>query len=78
MTGNGQFRCIGKGHCGSVWAADGNEEAMKREDGGPERSLQNDWHMHKIISNRYKSNPGLSITIPEPIAFIPASDVSWW
>jgi hypothetical protein len=45
------FRRIGAGFCGTVWTAIADEDpyfgfAFKREDGGPERSLQNDFEMH--------------------------------
>ena len=40
-------RRIGQGFCGTVWATLNGTVAMKREDGGPGRSLQNDFIMHK-------------------------------
>ncbi|RAH59512.1 hypothetical protein BO85DRAFT_393056 [Aspergillus piperis CBS 112811] len=41
-----KYRCIGAGFCGTVWAQ-GNGPAIKRENGGPERSLPNDYVMHQ-------------------------------
>ncbi|KAF2430267.1 hypothetical protein EJ08DRAFT_670603 [Tothia fuscella] len=42
------FRRIGRGFCGSVWAVDrvGNSCAMKRGDGGPGRSVRKDYDFH--------------------------------
>lgn len=43
---NEMLRRIGQGFCGTVWASyTGN--AHKREDGGPGRSLRNDYNMHQ-------------------------------
>ena len=44
-----KFRRIGAGFCGSVWAPDQREPfAFKREDGGPGRSLLNDFVMRAM------------------------------
>ncbi|KAI5357754.1 hypothetical protein Slin14017_G117670 [Septoria linicola] len=45
------FRQIGKGFCGSVWVVGrpGRAYALKREDGGPGRSLHKDSEMHMKI-----------------------------
>ncbi|KAL9086079.1 MAG: hypothetical protein Q9165_007291 [Trypethelium subeluteriae] len=76
------FRCIGKGFCGSVWAnGTVDEYAMKREDGGPGRSLRNDWEMHNIISNSLKivtSQKTFHMIVPQPHAFISIEDDEWW
>ena len=53
------FRSFGLGFCGSVWAAPiGFEDAcaMKREDGGPGRSLYNDYIMHQKILEGFSVN----------------------
>jgi hypothetical protein len=45
------FRLIGSGFCGSIWAPPEEKDsfALKREDGGPGRSLANDHCMHKRV-----------------------------
>ncbi|KAI9712285.1 MAG: hypothetical protein M1820_001498 [Bogoriella megaspora] len=102
-----EYRCIGKGFCGSVWAnnttyttntpdtpntthtADTTDAApdttdkcsIKREDGGPGRSLRNDWEMHNIISSSFKSVASLTrfnTIVPQPYAFISAENEKWW
>ncbi|KAL4916997.1 zinc finger protein-domain-containing protein [Aspergillus aurantiobrunneus] len=43
---------IGAGFCGTVWAADAHpESAFKQEDGGRDRSLENDSRMHQHLGN---------------------------
>ncbi|KAL1862369.1 hypothetical protein Plec18170_001195 [Paecilomyces lecythidis] len=44
-----KFRRIGAGFCGTVWAEPDSSSAFKREDGGPGRSLSNDFNMHKRV-----------------------------
>ncbi|KAJ9202460.1 hypothetical protein DTO164E3_1049 [Paecilomyces variotii] len=44
-----KFRRIGAGFCGTVWAEPDDSSAFKREDGGPGRSLTNDFEMHKRV-----------------------------
>ncbi|KAF2235951.1 hypothetical protein EV356DRAFT_444216 [Viridothelium virens] len=76
-----EYRCIGKGFCGSVWASTVDKRAMKREDGGPGRSLRNDWEMHNIISNSLKSvtsQTRFNMIVPQPHAFIPIENDEWW
>ena len=82
-TMNGaEYRCIGKGFCGSVWANGTVDScAMKREDGGPGRSLHNDWEMHNIISNSLKSvtsRQRCDMIVPQPHALISAENDKWW
>lgn len=49
---NPELHCIGSGACGSVWASSlGSGPASKREDGGPSRSLQNDFTVHQRVLN---------------------------
>ncbi|KAF2092891.1 hypothetical protein NA57DRAFT_49382 [Rhizodiscina lignyota] len=76
-----EFRCIGKGFCGSVWASSqADEPAMKREDGGPGRSLRNDWDMHNIVRNAFTSlkNNFDNMIVPQPHVFITGEDMDWW
>lgn len=77
---------IGKGFCGTVWAASERGYAFKREDGGPDRSLRNDFEMHnRIIQSLQKladsdGSPkiNLRIQIPDCYEFIRATDQKWW
>ncbi|KAL3480840.1 zinc finger protein-domain-containing protein [Aspergillus californicus] len=39
---------IGTGFCGTVWAAKDEQSTFKREDGGPHRSLTNDYNTHTL------------------------------
>lgn len=46
------YRRIGAGFCGSVWGVsrdDCSSVVIKREDGGPGRSLYNDFRIHEIL-----------------------------
>jgi hypothetical protein len=48
------FYKIGTGFCGTVWTSTDDSlknYAFKREDGGPGRSLLNDYDMHIEFSN---------------------------
>ncbi|KAJ9297352.1 hypothetical protein DTO271G3_4645 [Paecilomyces variotii] len=49
-----KFRRIGAGFCGTVWAEPDDNSAFKREDGGPGRSLANDFEMHKRVIRSLK------------------------
>ncbi|KAF2770347.1 hypothetical protein EJ03DRAFT_360717 [Teratosphaeria nubilosa] len=76
---------IGKGFCGSVWAADraGPASAMKREDGGPGRSVTKDSEMHKRIESSLSTlqrshNLATHLNIPAHRQFVSASDSTWW
>ncbi|KAI4109719.1 MAG: hypothetical protein L6R37_000406 [Teloschistes peruensis] len=73
------FRRIGAGHCGSVWSVDKGEEAKyaaKREDGSPNRSLHNDYIMHrKILENVTINHPRISI--PACHRYMSPDD-TWW
>ena len=76
------FEKIGAGFCGTVWAPpqEENSYALKREDGGPERSLGNDYDMHRRIlvclDQTISSSP--RIQIPRCIQFIDAANSAWW
>lgn len=79
------FRQIGKGFCGSVWAPDrkGPSIAMKREDGGPYRSVAQDSAMHIQIEhslNYAQTTLGLAtkVRIPHHHALISTEDSAWW
>lgn len=81
MANESSHRCIGKGFCGSVWVASNEACAMKREDGGPERSLRNDWDMHNIISNafsEFRSQHPCAVLVPQPYTYMIADDTAWW
>ena len=76
------YRCIGRGFCGTVWALEDSQHmastAIKREDGGPGRSLANDYDMHlRVIQamENYQLNTPLSV--PQCHALIQPTD-SWW
>jgi len=77
---------IGKGFCGTVWAASEGGCALKREDGGPDRSLRNDFEMHNRIIQSFQKlaysdeSPkiNLRIQIPDCYEFIRATDQKWW
>lgn len=49
---------IGAGFCGTVWAAADHGSAFKREDGGPDRSIINDYNMHRRIHSCMKQEKG--------------------
>lgn len=81
------FCLIGSGFCGSVWAPAGEENsfALKREDGGPGRSLANDHDMHKRILTSLdqldRKAPALSsqqVQVPRCFHFIDAGNSAWW
>ncbi|KAF3479531.1 uncharacterized protein GIQ15_06507 [Arthroderma uncinatum] len=82
------FRRIGAGFCGTVWALELNhppaqEYAFKREDGGPGRSLEKEYEMHKLVLHAMElyeqaniSRP-LHVSIPRCHQFMKPDD-SWW
>ncbi|KAF2826964.1 hypothetical protein CC86DRAFT_406198 [Ophiobolus disseminans] len=73
-----RYRCIGKGFCGTVWTAN-NRDAIKREDGGPGRSLTNDYAMHfRIIQGFYQYLHPKSLMIPQYRALIEPTIEAWW
>lgn len=75
-----KYRCIGRGFCGSVWSSNPNgHEAIKREDGGPNRSVSNDFTMHKRVLaalDRYKTTSPLSISACYTL--IQPDNTAWW
>ena len=79
-TMNSPFRRIGQGFCGTVWAAlagTGDPSAIKREDGGPGRSLHNDYEMHKRV---LKSLPARfpRLLVPACHEYVSCHDHTWW
>ena len=79
------YRQIGKGHCGSVWAYDqeGPSVAMKREDGGPGRSVWKDSQMHRVIESSLKRTQdelglAMRVNIPKHYGLVGASNRRWW
>ncbi|KAF3385540.1 hypothetical protein F1880_002130 [Penicillium rolfsii] len=75
---------IGRGFCGTVWAASETGPAYKREDGGPDRSLKNDFEMHCRILRSFRASADFFTTqhlqsqIPVCHKFIDAIDEEWW
>lgn len=72
-----ELRRIGQGFCGTVWASSTESSALKREDGGPGRSLYNEYRM---LSKTLQS---LSIyehriCIPACHRYIQSDDKLWW
>ncbi|KAE8372483.1 zinc finger protein-domain-containing protein [Aspergillus bertholletiae] len=79
---------IGSGFCGTVWARNHDDRAIKREDGGPSRSLANDFVMYNRaldsllkLSATKSSKQGQTIKpqvrIPKCYAFLTPQD-TWW
>lgn len=72
---NAQLRRIGAGFCGTVWAAGDHGSAFKREDGGPDRSLLNDYTMHQHLQSHKPSMTQIQIPICYEL-LTPSS--GWW
>jgi hypothetical protein len=80
-----QYRCIGKGFCGSIWTLgsssqdkDNQQTAIKREDGGPGRSVTNDYNMHFLILESALQHPSSTpLSIPQCHELIQPTD-TWW
>jgi hypothetical protein len=87
-------RMIGKGFCGTVWAASEKGYAFKRENGGPDRSLKNDFRMHHQVLQAFQKftmsshttnettlneSPQIRLQkVPTCYDFIKATDQDWW
>ena len=74
------FRRIGQGFCGTVWAApaaSGDTFAIKREDGGPGRSLQNDYEMHVRILKTLSCSLH-NFYVPGCYKYVSGHDQDWW
>ena len=79
-TVDSPLRRIGQGFCGTVWAApagSGDPSAIKREDGGPGRSLHNDYEMHQRV---LKSLSGRlpRLLVPACHEYVSCHDHTWW
>ncbi|KAF2184860.1 hypothetical protein K469DRAFT_708630 [Zopfia rhizophila CBS 207.26] len=79
---NVQYRCIGKGFCGSIWTLEGSQDdvctAIKREDGGPGRSVTNDYNMHlRVLQSALQHPPSIPLSIPQCHELIQPTD-AWW
>ncbi|OJJ76628.1 hypothetical protein ASPBRDRAFT_52199 [Aspergillus brasiliensis CBS 101740] len=83
-----KYYCIGAGFCGTVWALSEDGQAIKREDGGPDRSLVNEFAMHQRIlqsfcrltdlKRRYSFRQTLpQVQVSQCHRFIAPSD-RWW
>lgn len=86
---NDRFVRIGAGFCGSVWAAASDEDdqsgmAFKREDGGPGRSLRNDFDMqHRVIAamQEFEGMGNFSdahADVPQCHDYITPGEEGWW
>ncbi|KAF2648151.1 hypothetical protein K491DRAFT_708864 [Lophiostoma macrostomum CBS 122681] len=76
------YRSIGKGFCGSVWTLEGNQidagTVIKREDGGPGRSITNDYNMHlRVLESMLQHPPSTPLAIPQCYELIQPTD-AWW
>ncbi|KAH6644552.1 zinc finger protein-domain-containing protein [Boeremia exigua] len=73
-----QYRCIGKGFCGTVWALEDSDEAhaVKREDGGPGRSVTKDYNMHLRVV-QIAAQYHISTSVPQCHQLVEPTDV-WW
>ena len=74
---NPVFRRIGQGFCGTVWAAPGETSAIKREDGGPGRSLQNDYNIHiQVLKSLTGTIP--KVLVPKCHEYVSSHNHEWW
>ena len=72
------FRRIGQGFCGIVWARKSkNDFAIKREDGGPGRSLRNDYFMHRKALDSLNVSQS-SVCIACCYEYVEQNDLVWW
>ncbi|KAL8724204.1 MAG: hypothetical protein Q9166_008082 [cf. Caloplaca sp. 2 TL-2023] len=77
---NDGYRRIGAGNCGSVWAAPlGTSDicAIKREDGGPSRSVHNDYVMHREIFRTLITSHS-RVCVPRCHIYVCDDDGAWW
>lgn len=85
-----ELRRIGSGFCGTVWSSQelGKTSAFKREDGGPGRSLANDFEMHRRVLSAVEELMTLTAMSKNahtcPIVQVPCcyrylrADDPWW
>lgn len=80
MASQKTFRRIGAGFCGSVWASD-DSHAIEREDGGPGRSLLNDYNMHQKIMRTLLESQSAAIqpriSLPTCHQLVQSKDQEW-
>ncbi|OJJ42292.1 hypothetical protein ASPZODRAFT_147596 [Penicilliopsis zonata CBS 506.65] len=76
------FHNIGRGFCGTVWSTASPGPAFKREDGGPQRSLANDFTMHKRLLEAFvtakQNGIHIRVKIPQCDTFITPDQHDWW
>ncbi|KAI4114211.1 MAG: hypothetical protein LQ345_004975 [Seirophora villosa] len=73
-----QLRRIGQGFCGTVWASSSESSAFKREDGGPGRSLYNDYTMHLKALESLHTHHEHRVCVPACHGYVPSDDRTWW
>lgn len=75
-----QYHCIGKGFCGSIWTLDDDQHiVIKREDGGPDRSVTNDYNMHLELLQSAPHHPlSMPLLIPQCHELIQPTNETWW
>ncbi|KXH58353.1 hypothetical protein CSAL01_06528 [Colletotrichum salicis] len=73
------LEAIDKGFCGSVWSAPTSTLAIKREDGGPGRSITNEYTMrrHIIQSLDMDNTSRLRLNIPHCEGFLNHNATAW-
>lgn len=71
------YHLIGRGNCGSVWALEGHNWVIKREDGTPGRSVLNCKTMHERILQAIDTH-NIPVLIPCSYNIIEAADWRWW
>ncbi|KXH42988.1 hypothetical protein CSIM01_01742 [Colletotrichum simmondsii] len=68
---------IGKGFCGSIWSAPTSNLAIKREDGGPGRSIAHEHTMHRHIIQSLDSTSRLQLNVPHCEGYLKPNAVVW-
>ena len=79
-TVDSPLRRIGQGFCGTVWAmpaGSGDTSAIKREDGGPGRSLHNDYEVHVRVV-KYLSSSLPRLLVPACHEYGSCHNQKWW
>ncbi len=81
---NDNLRRIGAGFCGSVWApptGSQNAHSFKREDGGPGRSVYNDYVMHQKVLSALSMSLSANqskVHVPGCHEYVRADNQLWW